>query len=67
MTSHFIIFKKTFHKHSTLFSDGFTATNLCKDKLLHFCMQFSLNKQEEKYFRYNKQNKTLLSGQYCDL
>ena len=32
---------------------------------MYFCMQ--LQKMKNKYFQYNKQNKTLLYGQYCDL
>ena len=38
MTSLFIIYKETCHKHSTLFY-AFKAPNLCKDRLMYFCMQ----------------------------
>ena len=57
---------ETFQQHSFLFTYTFIAPNLCKGRLLHFCIQLLLNlktKIKNKYFRYNKQNKTLLSGQ----
>ena len=58
-----------YHIENLSIKDTFIVPNLCKDRLLYFYIQILRNKKKikEKYFRYNKQNKTLLSGQYCDL
>ena len=57
VTSQFIIFEKeTFHKDSTLFPYTFTASNFCKGRLLHICMQLlPIKTMKNKYFRCNKQ------------